>query len=80
MVLPWLKILLKNNEFDVTVADVNTNALELLKSKGIKTIEKSLDDPQIIKRLVTDYDIVLNALPGFMGYKSVEAVIETGKM
>ncbi len=39
---PMAKDLAKNNEFDVTVADVNTNALELLKSRASKQSKNHL--------------------------------------
>jgi saccharopine dehydrogenase-like NADP-dependent oxidoreductase len=66
-------------DFDVTVADLREKALEPLKSHGIQTIAKDLSDPSVIKELVKDHDMVVNAVPGFMGYRTFEAIIAAGK-
>ena len=66
--------------FNVTVADVDKSVLKLLQgTTGIKTICKDLSDPVSVTRLVSDYDMVINAMPGFMGFRTLKAVIEAGK-
>ncbi len=72
--------LAKSGEFDVTVADYS--AASLLKFKNnpqIKTIEKDLSDAVNVSALVKGYDMVLSAVPGFMGFNTLKAVIEAGK-
>ena len=66
-------------DFDVTVADLRESALAPLKSKGIQTVVKDLSDPAVVKNLVKDHDMVVNAVPGFMGYRTFEAIIGAGK-
>jgi len=63
----------------VTSVDISVDALKQLKEKGINTIQFDLGDSAGIKKIVKDYDIVLSAVPGFMGYRTIEAVIEAGK-
>ena len=71
--------LAKDSGFDVTVADINKEALNKIKNKyGISTIQKDLSDLESVKEIVKDFDIVLNAVPGFMGYKTLKAIVESG--
>ena len=72
--------LAKDGEFEVTSADVNPEALAKLSAyPGIETVRADLDNPQTIKFLAEGKDLVINAVPGFMGYRTVERLIECGK-
>ena len=64
--------------FDVTVVDLNEVALEELRAKQpkIAVIREDLSSPSKVTELVAGYDIVLNAVPGFMGYATLAAIIE----
>lgn len=62
----------------VTSADRNPHALEALASLGIKTIVADLSEPAQIKKLVKGFDLVVGAVPGFMGFAMAKAVIEAG--
>jgi len=66
-----------HNVTSVDISDVNLN--QLAKFHQIKTIKSNLNNPDTIKYLVKDYDIVVGAVPGFMGFKTLKAVIEAGK-
>ncbi|TAK41743.1 MAG: saccharopine dehydrogenase, partial [Saprospiraceae bacterium] len=66
-------------QYDVTSADRNAGALEKLSGKGIETVEANLADAAEIKSLVRGFDLVVGALPGFMGFKALRAIIEAGK-
>jgi saccharopine dehydrogenase-like NADP-dependent oxidoreductase len=64
----------------VTVADIDAEALaRLKKDRPITTLVKDLSDAELVKNLVRDYDMVLSAVPGFMGFLTLKAVIEAGK-
>ncbi|MEI6576092.1 MAG: saccharopine dehydrogenase C-terminal domain-containing protein [Bacteroidota bacterium] len=66
--------------FEVTVADISASALGKLASYGnISTQCIDLSDPETVKEVVSPYDLVLDAVPGFMGYQTYKAVIEAGK-
>ncbi|WP_340114343.1 saccharopine dehydrogenase family protein [Maribellus mangrovi] len=65
---------------DVTSIDSNPGAFETFgRYPNIRTVTANLDDPQKLKALVADFDLVVGAVPGFMGYQTMKAVIESGK-
>lgn len=64
---------------EVTSVDVNSLALESLRPFGIKTMKADLSNPTEIKNLVSAFDLVVGAVPGFMGFQTVKAVIESKK-
>ena len=64
----------------VTSVDISPESLtKFSDSHEIETIVADLNDTEHIKSLVADFDLVVGAVPGFMGYKSMKAVIEAGK-
>jgi saccharopine dehydrogenase-like NADP-dependent oxidoreductase len=66
--------------FDVTVADRDEAVLERLKSlAAITPLQTDLGDPDRVTSLVADYDFVVDAVPGFMGFRTLEAVIKAGR-
>jgi lysine 6-dehydrogenase len=71
--------LAKENRFEVTVADISQSALDKI-SQGnrIKTIQSDLSDPKNVGSLVEKFDFVVNAVPGFMGFRTLKAIIESG--
>jgi lysine 6-dehydrogenase len=71
--------LAKEKNFQVTVADVNADNLDKIKASGVQKLLKDLSDPVNVKNLVKDYDMVLNAVPGFMGFQTLKAIIEAKK-
>ena len=71
------KDLAKNHE--VASVDFNESALAPLSELGIHTIHADLSNSSTIERLINDYDLVIGAVPGFMGYKTLETVIKAGK-
>ena len=68
----------KNHE--VTSADINPAAFQKFQNyRGIKTIQADVENPDILKSLIKDFELVIGAVPGFMGYQTMKAVIEAGK-
>ncbi len=67
--------------FDVTSFDVNDKSLELLKGKepSVKFLKADLSDYAGYGELLSGFDFVIAAVPGFMGYKTLEAVIKAKK-
>jgi len=64
----------------VTSVDKNDEAfLKFIDYPDIQTIKADLKDTTNIKQLVSNYDLVIGAVPGFMGYQTMKAVIEAGK-
>jgi saccharopine dehydrogenase-like NADP-dependent oxidoreductase len=67
-------------EHNVTVADINEANLALLQNKAnIVTQSADLQRRNELNYMIKDSDLVVNAVPGFMGYKTTKAVIEEGK-
>jgi lysine 6-dehydrogenase len=72
--------LAKDSNFNVTVADKNEVAFSRLqKDPDIQTIKADLADSKELKKLVSGYDLVVDAVPGFMGYQTFKTVIEAGR-
>jgi len=75
-----VKDLAINSGFQVTVADIDENKLnKLTEEVGVKGIKADLSDSEVIKKIVTDQDIVIGAMPGFLGFNMLRSVIERGK-
>jgi len=69
-----------DHRFEVTVADRDAEAFARLGgAKNVATIQVNLADPRTVTKLVRGYDLVLSAVPGFMGYQTLKAVISSGK-
>lgn len=65
----------------VTVFDVNDKSLASLKKRNprVKLKKANLNEYAAYKELFDDFDIMVTAVPGFMGYKTLEAAINCGK-
>lgn len=67
-------------DYLVTAVDISTGNLNSLKGlDNVKAVTADLSDSEIIKDLVRGHDLVIGALPGSMGYRSVRDTIEAGK-
>jgi saccharopine dehydrogenase-like NADP-dependent oxidoreductase len=66
-------------EFETTAADIETMSFGSLSKSGVRTIKADLTDQDTLKKLVSAYDLVIGALPGNMGYKTLESAIKAGK-
>ena len=71
------KDLAKNHQ--VASVDLKEDALLPLSKLGIHTMHADLSDSSTIERLIKDYDLVVGAVPGFMGYQTLETIIKAGK-
>ncbi len=66
--------------FSVVAADIDREALERLKKNhGIDCIHSDLQDEQAVRDVIRDVDMVVNAVPGFMGYKTLKTIIGSGR-
>ena len=67
-------------KFDVSSFDIDESALNFLEQTfGIKTKVIDLSNHANIVKAVSDADIVVNALPGFMGFETLKTIINTAK-
>ena len=67
----------KNHE--VTSVDISQKNLDKLKSNNIKKICLDISKSKSLKNVIKDFDLVIGAVPGFMGYKMMQDVIEAKK-
>ena len=72
--------LVKNHT--VTAFDISTGSLDILskKNNAVRTVTADLSDYKKYPELLNSFDLVVTAVPGFMGYKALEAVIKSKKM
>lgn len=68
-------------DYSVTSFDLNAQNLEEVKSRNpaIQTVGADLSLYAEYENWFSPFDIVVTAVPGFMGYKTLEAVIQAGK-
>ncbi len=69
--------LAKDDKFNVTVIDKDKTRLDLLSNKySVKTIEADLSVEANIRENIKDQDMVISAVPGFMGFETLKTIIE----
>src|SRR3954466_9112446 len=67
-------------DYAVTSADINEgNLAQVKQSHPVNTVKADLSSADEIKRVIADADLVIGAVPGFMGFKMVEAVLSGKK-
>ncbi len=72
--------LAKDPKFRVTVADRDVRSLQALKSSHrIAGEEADLSAAKSVQRVVAGAELVVSAVPGFMGFRTLEAVLAAGK-
>lgn len=75
---PMALDLAKTEGFEVTVADIRDEALErVARGTRIRTVKADLSATSEVQRLANEHDLVLSAVPGFMGFETLKAVLET---
>lgn len=64
----------------VTAADVSREALaEISGTPRLTALQIDLSDASLLRRTVADFDLVVGAVPGFMGHKTLRTVLEARK-
>ncbi|MDP2363983.1 MAG: saccharopine dehydrogenase C-terminal domain-containing protein, partial [Ignavibacteria bacterium] len=72
--------LANDKSFNVGVADISKKNLDRIPSElPIKKVETDISNPDQLKSLLNDFDIVLNAVPGFMGFNTLKEIIKAKK-
>ena len=66
-------------EFSLTSVDLKQEALAELATAGIKVIGQDISQSEATKDLVSNYDLVINAVPGYLGFQSLKACLEAGR-
>ncbi|KPK86153.1 MAG: saccharopine dehydrogenase [Bacteroides sp. SM23_62_1] len=68
-----------SRKYRVTVIDLKTDVFDKLIKSGIQTIQEDLSDREKLVRLISGHDLVIGALPGNLGYQTLETVLQVGK-
>ncbi|HMU46822.1 MAG TPA: saccharopine dehydrogenase C-terminal domain-containing protein [Chitinophagaceae bacterium] len=69
------------SNYSVTSFDVSESNLDALKERdaSVKTVVADLSDYSKYPDWLSAFDLIVTAVPGFMGYQTLEAVIRSGK-
>ena len=69
-----------SKNFEVTVGDRESKNIKILEKRfGVKTLTKDLSDSKVVSKTVEEFDAVVDAFPGEIGYKTLKTVVEAGK-
>jgi lysine 6-dehydrogenase len=68
-----------SKKFDVTSVDLNEEALSEVAKHNIKTLKADFGDLAKLAQTIQPFDLVVGAVPGFMGLRTAKTVIEAGK-
>jgi len=66
-------------DYDVTSVDSNSERLKSHSTKKIVSLVANLSSSSEIKKIIKDSDLVIGALPGFIGFNTLKTIIESGK-
>ncbi|MEJ2538484.1 MAG: saccharopine dehydrogenase C-terminal domain-containing protein [Gemmatimonadota bacterium] len=66
-------------DHSLTVVDLDPQAMERLEGLEVDTELADLSNPGTVAEVVDQADLVVGCVPGFMGYRTVEAVLHAGK-
>ncbi|HYJ78951.1 MAG TPA: saccharopine dehydrogenase C-terminal domain-containing protein [Longimicrobiaceae bacterium] len=67
-------------EFAVTAADASPASLARLEGvAGVTPVRADLSDAGELERLLAPHDLVVGAVPGWMGFRTLEGVLRAGK-
>jgi len=68
-----------SKQFDVTSFDLSDAALAALQEHGIRAQHADVTDHKHLQSLLAPFDLVIGAVPGYLGFQTARAVIEAGK-
>ena len=74
-----VKDLAFEESFSVKAVDINQQALKKLESEvPVKGVKTDLSKADSVPAVVADSDLVICAVPGFMGFQTLQGIIEAG--
>ncbi len=69
-----------SKDFDVTAVDLSIESLNKVKKKfDVKTVVADFTSESEIKTVVKNANLVISAVPGFMGFETLRSIIYAGK-
>lgn len=66
---------------NVTVTDINSERLQYVKTKcsAVNTAKLDVSDRAKLQQMIKPFDLVICAVPGFLGFETLRAIIEAEK-
>ena len=75
-----IKDLARDDKYILTAVDLDKNHLDAVRSlPGVTCVQADLKDAARIHSMIQDCDLVISAVPGFMGFDTLKEIIESGK-
>lgn len=72
--------LAEDKQYEILAVDLNKQSLDRISGfNGVSTRQTDLSDDKVISNLVSDADLVINAVPGFLGFQTLKQIIQAGK-
>jgi saccharopine dehydrogenase-like NADP-dependent oxidoreductase len=72
--------LASDSEFEVTVVDRTPKALAALEGvTNISVMDADLSDQEVIRHVMAGQELGVGAVPGFMGFRTLQAILESGR-
>jgi saccharopine dehydrogenase-like NADP-dependent oxidoreductase len=70
-----------SHDHHVTVADINQDALHNLQQKCSTLLTQKMDvtSKEMLQHFITPFDLVICAVPGYLGFGTLKSIIEAGK-
>jgi len=69
-----------DKDSETTVADIHKEALErVARNNRIKTIYLDFSDELKLIEAIREYDVIVSAVPGFLGHNTLKTIINEGK-
>ncbi len=67
-------------DYEVTCADINVEVLNSISKKlSVKTVSCDFSNLTEVKKTIAPFDLVIGAVPGFLGFEVLKAIIESKK-
>lgn len=78
---PMAVDLAQDDRFEVTAVDADPGALDRLAARreDVEMLRLDLSDPEAVTRLAGESDLMLSAVPGRLGFRTLEAVLRAGR-
>ena len=77
---PMFLDLLADGEYQLALADRDeAKLLEISRAHPVETCQVDLSIREKVRETISPYDLVINAVPGFMGYRTLETILDAGK-
>ena len=70
---------LKESNYNVTVADWDEGVQSYLAPFDINYMKLDFLNNDALNKAIENFDLVIGAVPGFMGYEILKTVLDTGK-